>query len=212
MSEETFIVSDKFQIIWVVVLSTLFAFFVENHWGRKHKGTQWSPKIDFFFFFPLDQDVFQTDIAIIANTISRTRKNTSIIHNTHNTHIHPYAAIRETIFHNFTSILKLLKETYYAFSMFSFAWVFYLCSFACRNVQKVLKVTEALLSHRKHCSSNTSSVVLPLILWLCDISYLCLAASLAHTNWFSTAALLLLFFSRTGSCMRELTNQSRLGI
>ena len=32
------------------------------------------------------------------------------------------------------------------------------------------KATGAPLSHRKHCSWNTSSVVLPLIPWLCDIA------------------------------------------
>ena len=56
------------------------------------------------------------------------------------------------------------------------------------------------LSHRKHCSWNASSVVPPLIPWLCAITlchraiqsgYLCLAAILAHKIWFSTAPLLL---------------------
>ena len=49
--------------------------------------------------------------------------------------------------------------------------------------------TEGLLSHRKHCPLNASSVLLPLIPWLCDITLrqevthlhdLCLATSLAQ--------------------------------
>ena len=60
---------------------------------------------------------------------------------------------------------------------------------------------EAPLSHRKHCFWNASSVVPPLTLCFCDITFghpvtlllnLCWAASLARKNWFSTAALLLL--------------------
>ena len=61
--------------------------------------------------------------------------------------------------------------------------------------------TEAPLSYSKQCTWNTSSVVPPLILWLCDIvpchhvahfHSFNRAASLAHKTWFGTAALLLL--------------------
>ena len=53
----------------------------------------------------------------------------------------------------------------------------------------------------KHCSWKASSVVLPLILWLCDITLrphvkhlhkLCISVSLARRNLISTAARLLL--------------------
>ena len=96
-----------------------------------------------------------------------------------------------------------LIETYYAFFFFPISFSVYLF------LQKILKIkkksskstpTEAPLSHSKHCSWNASSVVPPLILWICDITLchrvthlynLCPAASLACKNWFSTAALLL---------------------
>ena len=70
--------------------------------------------------------------------------------------------------------------------------------------------TEAPPSHRKHCSWNASSVVLPLTPWLCDIApcqgvtpvhNLCQAPSLAPKNWFSTAALLLL--AMLGACVDQ---------
>ena len=61
--------------------------------------------------------------------------------------------------------------------------------------------TEAPLSHRKQLLWNTSSVVPPLILWLCDITLhhhvihfhnLMIVASLACKNWFNTDEMLLL--------------------
>ena len=61
--------------------------------------------------------------------------------------------------------------------------------------------TEVCVSHIKYCSWNTSPVIPPSILWLCDITlchhvthlhHLCLKTGLAPYNWFSAAALSLL--------------------
>ena len=79
-------------------------------------------------------------------------------------------------------------------------------------------VTEAPLSHRKHCSLNASSVVLPLILWLCDIT-LCHHVTHLH-NWCTIwlivrhlrIDLIQLHLLGAGLGMCELTNQRILGI
>ena len=78
-------------------------------------------------------------------------------------------------------------------------------SCACKRSWKLKRsksaLTEAPLSHRKHSSLNASSVVPPLILWLCYITLhhhathlhnVFQVASSALKNWFSTDALLLL--------------------
>ena len=91
--------------------------------------------------------------------------------------------------------------------VFSFPSVCYLCSCACK-MYKVLKVRKAKVHTNRssslplnHCTWNTSLAVPPLIPWLCDVTlchhithlhYLCVAASLAHENYFNTAALWLL--------------------
>ena len=64
------------------------------------------------------------------------------------------------------------REAYYAF--ISFPSVFYVGSCACK-ISGELKTSksaqaEAPLARRKHGNWNTSSVVLPLIPWLCDIT------------------------------------------
>ena len=80
-----------------------------------------------------------------------------------------------------------------------------LCRFLCKRSWKLKRSkpapSEAPLSHRKHCSWNTSSVV-PLYsvtLWhrsschhVTHLHNFRLAASLARGNWFSSAALMLL--------------------
>ena len=80
--------------------------------------------------------------------------------------------------------------------------------FLCKYNKQKSAPTEAPLSHRKHHSLNASSVVPPLIPWLCDItlqqhvaqlSNLCRAASSAHV----------VIGSDAGSGVWELTNQSR---
>ena len=109
----------------------------------------------------------------------------------------------------------ILKETYYAFSFFSFPSVFYRSKTSWKLKGSKSAPTEALLSHRKCCSWNTSSVVLPLTLWLSDITPchnvthlhdLCPAASLARKHSYSVVV------TCAGLGVCELTNQKRLGI
>ena len=85
----------------------------------------------------------------------------------------------------------------------NYAFLFSFPSCACKrswNLKKK-KVKQAPLSYRKRCSWNASSVVSPLILWLCDITLhhhvthlhdKSLIAHLGCKYWFSAAALLLL--------------------
>ena len=98
--------------------------------------------------------------------------------------------------------VNTLNKTCFAFFFFPPLSVCVLHMFLC--MLKILKVKKVkactnffLLSYRKHCSWNASSVAPPLILWLCDIELhhhvthlhnLCLACK----NWFSTTAVFLL--------------------
>ena len=85
--------------------------------------------------------------------------------------------------------------------------VLYVCiCCACKRVRVKSAPTESPLSHRKHCSWNASSVVSPLILWLCDITLchrvtylhnLCLASSFTSKNTFCTAALLVVLLGQS---------------
>ena len=65
-----------------------------------------------------------------------------------------------TLFSSVMACIAFLKGTYYAFSFVKY-W---------KWKRSKSAPTEAPVSHRKHCSWNTSSVVPHLILWLCDIT------------------------------------------
>ena len=91
---------------------------------------------------------------------------------------------------------------------FFFSFDVFMGSCACKRSWRLKRSksapTEAPLSHRKQSSWNTSSVVQPLIVWLCYITVhhhvthlheVFPVASLARKNWFSTAALSLLAVS-----------------
>ena len=117
-----------------------------------------------------------------------------------------------------------LKDTYHAFLVFQ--WLINILVHVKRSWKlKMWKSapTEAPLSHRKHRSWNASSVALPLIPRLCDITVhhgvtrlqsWWLAASLARENWFSPATLLLMARVRadqseeSGALKRQALNQS----
>ena len=88
---------------------------------------------------------------------------------------------------------------------FVYCCIFLSDQLACLRFMCMSTQIKAPLSHRKHCSSNTLSVVPPLTPWLCDITpshgvthlhNSCCAASLARKNRFGTAALLLVVLAQ----------------
>lgn len=68
-------------------------------------------------------------------------------------------AVERIFFSFFFLIHDNLIEAYYAFQFYSFPSERYVGSRACKS---------SPLSRGKHCSWNASSLVLPLITWLCD--------------------------------------------